>query len=111
MSDHAMVINYAYCTGCHTCEVACRQEKGIPVKEWGVKLAEMGPAKLAGSWEWDYVPIPSSLCDMCEERLSEGKRAACKHHCLAQCIEVVPIEEIPNALARAKGKTDLFLGN
>ena len=41
MSKYAMVVNYKYCTACHSCEVACRQELEIPVEEWGIKLAEM----------------------------------------------------------------------
>ena len=44
MKKHALLIDYKYCTGCHSCEVACRQEKGIESQdEWGIKLAEFGP--------------------------------------------------------------------
>ena len=93
MADYAMVVDYKYCTGCHTCEVACRNEKGLPREEDGVKLAEMGPVELGGSWMWNYVPIPTSLCDLCAERLERGQKAACEHHCLAQCLSVVPLEE------------------
>ena len=47
----------------------------------------MGPVKMRGEWLWDYVPVPSDLCDLCEERVSQGKKPACVHHCLAQCME------------------------
>ena len=33
MSKRAMLINYKYCTGCHSCEVSCRKEKGLSLDE------------------------------------------------------------------------------
>ena len=95
MTKHALVIDYKYCTGCHTCEVACRQEKRIESQEeWGIKLAEFGPEKLAGEWYWNYVPGPSSLCDLCESRLEEGKKPACVHHCQSLAMEFGPVDEL-----------------
>ena len=60
MNEYALLIDYKYCTGCHVCEVSCRKEHDIPLDEWGIKLNEMGPVKMGGSWLWDYVPIPVS---------------------------------------------------
>ena len=78
MSDYALLIDYKYCTGCHVCEVSCRKEHDIPLDEWGIKLNEMGPVKMRGEWLWDYVPVPSDLCDLCEERVSQARsRPAC----------------------------------
>lgn len=95
MGAYALIIDYKYCTGCHSCEVACRQEKEITSpEEWGIKLAEFGPEKLADEWYWNYVPVPSSLCDVCSERIEQGKKPACVHHCLAQCMEAVPLGEV-----------------
>lgn len=107
MEKHALLIDYKYCTGCHSCEVACRQEKGIKSQEeWGIKLVELGPEMLDGSWYWNYVPIPSSLCDLCEDRLESDKKPACVHHCLAQCMEVVPLEKLPSRMSElGKGVT------
>ena len=100
MKKHALLIDYKYCTGCHSCEVACRQEKGIESQdEWGIKLAEFGPERLAGKWDWTYVPVPSTLCDLCESRLEEGLKPACAHHCLAKCMEAVPLEDVPARMA------------
>ena len=38
-----ILINYEYCTGCHSCEVACRNELGLAAGEFGIKLTEVGP--------------------------------------------------------------------
>ena len=100
MAKYGILADAQWCSGCHSCEVACRQEKAIASQEeWGVKLAEFGPERLAGAWYWNYVPVPSSLCDLCASRLEEGKAPACVHHCLAKCMEAVPLEELPRRMA------------
>ena len=102
MKTHGLLIDYKYCTGCHACEIACRNEHGIAGDEWGIKVAEIGPLKLKGKWAWDYIPMPTDLCDLCEERRVAGKKPACVHHCLAACMEVVPVEDI-SARMQASG--------
>lgn len=107
---YGMVINYGYCTNCHSCEVSCRKEKELPLEEWGIKVLQVGPQKLAGEWEWDYLPVPSSLCDMCEERIEDGKLPLCQLHCLADVIRVVPVDRIGEEVANiGAGKTTCFV--
>ena len=38
-----LLINYEFCTGCHSCEVSCQMEHDLPVDRWGIKLAKVGP--------------------------------------------------------------------
>ena len=76
---YGMLIDYGNCTNCGTCMIACRKEKGLSLEEWGITVNEIGPAKLGGSWEWDYVPTPSRLCDLCAGRMAEGKLPSCQH--------------------------------
>ena len=111
MTKRAMVIDYKYCTGCGSCEVSCRKEKGLDLDVWGISVQEIGPAKFPdGTWEWDYVPVPSSLCDLCEDRLQEGKVPLCQLHCLSAVINVVPVEEVSDLLAKAQhGKVSVYL--
>ncbi len=105
MTTHALLIDYKYCTGCHSCELACRQEKHIEdVDQWGIKVAEFGPEMLEGKWYWDYVAVPSSICDLCADRIAEGKKPACVHHCLAKCMEAVTLEELPVRMAELGGE-------
>lgn len=88
MSDQALLINYELCTGCHSCEVACKEEHDIPLGKWGIKVAEDGPWKIEDeNWHWDYVPIPTELCDMCEARLAEGKQPMCVQSCQPKVME------------------------
>lgn len=109
MSQYALVINYENCTGCHTCEVACRQEKGLPVDQWGIKVLEEGPKQIEGKWEWNYIPVRSWVCDFCTDRIQAGKKAACEHHCLAQCIEVVSADQMHKALESMEGNSAAFV--
>ena len=95
MSRNGLLIDYYYCTGCHSCEVACKNEHDLPVGKWGIKITELGPWKIApDQWEYSYVPIPTSLCDLCKDRVAKGKKPSCVHHCLAQVIEYGPVEEL-----------------
>ena len=106
---YGMLIDYGNCTNCGTCMIACRKEKGLSLEEWGITVNEIVPAKLGGSWEWDYVPTPSRLCDLCAGRMAEGKLPSCQHHCLAKVIEVLPLEEIPARMAEIGTKVTCYL--
>lgn len=104
MSRNGLLIDYEYCTGCHSCEVACRNEKNMPHDKWGIKLNEVGPFNLEGDkWEWDYVATPTTLCDLCKDRIEKGEQPACVLHCLGKCMEVGPVEELAKKM-EAKGK-------
>lgn len=109
MSRNALVIDYKYCTGCHTCEVGCRKEKKLPVEEWGIRLTEHGPAMIDGQWMWNYVPVPSSVCDCCAERLEAGDKPYCVKHCLAQCMQVVAVEDLFRVLEELGNDVAVFV--
>ena len=38
-----LLIDYEYCTGCHSCEVACREEHSFGIGTFGIKVMEDGP--------------------------------------------------------------------
>ena len=40
MARYALLIDHDFCTGCHTCEVACQQEHNYPVGTNGVVVTE-----------------------------------------------------------------------
>lgn len=104
MSRNGLLIDYEYCTGCHSCEVACKKERNLPIGKWGIKIAEIGPWEVApDKWEYSFVPIPTELCDLCGERTAKGKAPACVHHCQAKVMEYGPVEELAEKMV-AKGK-------
>ena len=108
MTEYGMLIDYEWCTGCHSCETACQMEHHLPVGQFGIKLNEIGPFEYAPDrWQLSYVPVPTDLCDFCAERQAKGKLPTCQHHCQAQCLEVGPIDELAKKIA-SKNKLVLF---
>lgn len=96
-----LIIQYDYCTGCHSCEVACKKEHGFEEGQNGIKVFQYGPAK-TGDKKWDYfhIPVPTDLCDMCAERVEAGKLPTCVHHCQAKVMEFGPVEELAQKMTR-----------
>lgn len=92
---NGLLVDYEYCTGCHTCEMACKVEHGFGEGVWGIKLSQIGPYAMGEEkWDFHYVPVPTGLCDLCEERTDEGRWPTCVHHCQAQVIEYGDVEEL-----------------
>lgn len=109
MSKNGLLIDYGFCTGCHACEVACKSEHGFAPDQWGIKVVQLGPWELEeDKWEYDFVPIPTDLCDLCEERVSMGKLPTCVHHCQAMSMQFGPVEELA-AEAAQDSKMVLFI--
>lgn len=83
------------CVGCKACEVACQKEHGWTHEEFGIRVFQDGPrANPDGSWEYTYFPLPTSQCDLCEERVGKGKLPTCVHHCFAGCMKYGTVEEL-----------------
>ena len=102
-NNRGLLIQYDFCTGCHSCEVACKKEHGLAKGEYGIKLMEYGPAKKPdGRWDYFFVPVPTDRCDMCAERLDAGKIPACVHHCQPKVMEYGDVEELAKKLAYIK---------
>lgn len=110
MQDHGLLVDNYYCTGCHSCEIACRNEKGLALGEWGIKVLELGPWKRPDGkhWEHRYVPVLTSECDLCVDRVSEGEQPSCVLHCLASVIEYGTLEDLASSMSR-KGKMATLL--
>ncbi|MEC4271870.1 oxidoreductase [Adlercreutzia sp. R25] len=106
---NGLLIDYEWCTHCHSCEVACKEEHGIPVGQWGIHLHDEGPwEKDDGKMNWFTVPVPTDLCDLCESRVSEGREPTCVHHCLASCMKFGPVDELAKELEK-KPRQVLFV--
>jgi Fe-S-cluster-containing dehydrogenase component len=100
----ALLVDYKYCTGCHACEVACKKELDLEKGQFGIHVFQEGPWPLAdGKWEYKYVPMTTSLCDMCANRVSVGKPPTCVHHCPARIIFYGEVDELVTLLAEKPG--------
>lgn len=104
---YGLLINYEFCTGCHSCEVSCQMEHDLPVDRWGIKIQKIGPWHIGGDdYQYDFVPVPTDRCDRCAKRQDSGKVPSCVQHCQAGCIYVGTLDEVSDKLG--KGKVVLF---
>ncbi len=108
MPRHGLLIDYEFCTGCHTCEIACKEEHDLPVGQWGIKINQSGPMQYAeDKWTYDYIPVPTDLCDLCRDRVAGGLQPACVKHCQAGVMKYGTIKELSEYM-ELKSKTVLF---
>lgn len=97
------VIDYEYCTGCHTCEIACQQEHGLEPDQFGIKISQIGPDQIDDrTWQYEFLPIPTDRCDKCAERQDEGKLPSCQQHCQAGCIYIGQLSDLESKLEKDK---------
>lgn len=98
-NKYGLMINYDFCTGCHTCEVACKKLHNLEKGQFGIHLLQDGPRIDArGKWEYTYIPYPTHLCDLCASRVDEGRLPMCVHHCQAGCMEFGTYDELAKKL-------------
>ena len=107
-----ILVDYEWCSGCHTCEMACTVElthKQFPEGHCGVKIHEEGIYQIGeDKWTDIFMPIFTDLCDKCEERMAAGeKEPSCVKHCQAKCLKFGELEDLAKDLA-AKPKQVLY---
>jgi Fe-S-cluster-containing dehydrogenase component len=98
VGKNGLFINYDYCTGCHACEVACKQEHGYAAGVWGIMVKEYTHSS-PGRVQVDFLPMPTELCDLCAARTHAGERPACVKHCMSACMEYGELEQLTRLLA------------
>ncbi len=104
--EYGLFIDYEFCSGCHACEVACKKEHDMPKGDFGIKILQDGPRKNSnGTYEYNYIPVPTSLCDLCAARVAAGKLPTCVHHCQAKVMVYGPIEELAEKAKKAGKKS------
>ena len=98
MAAYGLLIDYEWCTGCRSCEMACTAEHGFPVGQCGVKVNEIGPWSFdedeAQRWQLDYQPAFTDQCDLCAARTEVGKPPTCVKHCQAACLSYGRLEDL-----------------
>ena len=107
-----ILVDYEWCSGCHTCEMACTVElthKSFPEGHCGVKLHEEGIYQVSeDKWIDINMPIFTDLCDQCAERMAQGEsEPTCVKHCQANALKYGDIDELARDLA-AKPKQVLY---
>ncbi len=85
-SQRLLIAKTVRCVGCHTCEVACRQEHG----EARIRIHEVGPVRTEdGEMRSLSLPIGCDSCDLCAERTAQGAEPACVVACPTNALSLV----------------------
>lgn len=106
MPRNGLLINYEYCTGCHACEVACKQEHNYPAGTGGITVKEFiteTPERIYV----DYIPITTRFCDLCAERTKRGEPPACVKHCQAVIMWYGPVTALTKIM-ESKPRSVIF---
>ena len=106
--EYGLLIDYEYCTGCHTCEIACSQEHHWPAGMAGIKVIEVVQKMPKDKAHLDYLVFPTKLCILCPRRTKKGLEPACVQHCMAACMKFGRIEELANEMGK-KPRTVLWV--
>lgn len=103
MPENALLVDYEYCTGCHACEVACKQEHRIPAgKAGGVIVNEFIHEFPNGKMHITYFPFFTKLCFFCAPRVKKGLLPSCVKHCMANCLKYGPLEDLSKELPQRR---------
>lgn len=100
-ANYGLLIDYEFCSGCHSCEMACKVAKDLNEEQFGIKLEQIGPwAKPDGGYMYRYYPVPTDVCDLCADRVAAGKLPSCVHHCQASVMRYGTLDELAEELKR-----------
>lgn len=103
MAAKGLLIDTEWCSGCHTCEIACQMEHQLPVGQTGILVQEIGPWEIGdGKWQLSYLPALTVQCNGCAERVGKGKLPTCVQHCQARCLEYGDIDELAQKMGPKK---------
>jgi Fe-S-cluster-containing dehydrogenase component len=95
---YGLLIDYEYCTGCYSCQVACCQEYGWEAGISGMQVFE-SVQKLPNDKAYvSFLPFPTELCILCTPRTKKGLEPACVKHCMANVITWGRLEDLAKKL-------------
>ena len=103
-----ILMNTEYCTGCHSCEVACKKRVGTTAEgEFGIKLTETGPWKSGHRQSRRRMGVDVDARHHQGMRpmrgpCAKGKMPMCVQHCQAWCMYHGEVEDLAKKM---DGKT------
>ena len=106
--EFGLLIDYEYCTGCHSCEVACAQEYQHKPGVRGIRVSRSSRNCPMAACIRTYFPFPTETCILCPHLTKEGLEPACAKHCMAACMKYGRIEE-PAAEVGRKSRMVLWV--
>ena len=107
MGEYGILVEYDFCCGCFTCEIACKQELGLPAGQSGIRVRKVGPEIMNGKLNVYWFPLPTDTCNLCEHRIKEGGIPSCVKHCVTACLKFGKLEDLVQYM-KQRPRTMLF---
>lgn len=107
MAKYGLLIHYDFCTGCHTCAVACQQEHDYPAGKCGIRVTEHVYEAIKKPVAIDYLPFVTELCDLCASRQKSGEEPACVKHCQSFCMKFGELDKLVKIM-KVESRSVLF---
>ncbi len=106
MPRFGLLIDYEFCVGCRSCEIACKMEHGRPEDQQGIVVQEVIPTDPEGRTY--FIPIPTDRCNLCGARRGKGMKPSCVKHCWTGVIRFGTVDELTSQMG-PKGKTVVWI--
>ena len=98
--EYGLLIDYEYCTGCYTCQLACCQEYGWEAGMSGMQVIEQVQKLPNEKVYLTFLPFPTELCILCKPRTNKGLEPTCVKHCMANVIKWGRLEDLSKEMGR-----------
>lgn len=98
--EYGLLIDYEYCTGCFSCQIACSQEYRWPEEMAGIRVMEIVQKLPNDKAYLTFVPFPTELCILCAPRTKKGLEPACVKHCMANCMTFGRLEDLSKEMGK-----------
>lgn len=87
VEQHGILVDLDRCVGCHACEIACKQENKVPLGTRWIKMIQIGPRKVDGRLQMEFVPFLLDGCNLCRHRTEIGYEPACVANCPTEALK------------------------
>jgi Fe-S-cluster-containing dehydrogenase component len=100
-----VLLNAERCTGCYSCQSACRDTNHVPFEEKWLEVVRRKPVMIDGELNLYHLLAPP--LEKCQECVERENPPLCERVCMASCIYVRPVEQLL-PLLKTKGKWVLY---
>jgi Fe-S-cluster-containing dehydrogenase component len=100
-----MLLDAERCTGCYSCQSACRETNRVPFEEKWLEVIRRKPVMVDGEPQLYHLLAP--VLDKCAGCVERENPPLCERVCMASCLYVAPVEKLL-PLLKKKGKWVLY---
>jgi Fe-S-cluster-containing dehydrogenase component len=87
-----MLIDLKRCTGCFSCQTACRETNGYSYDEYWLQVVRRDPVLVDGELRMYHILAPS--LDKCAECVARESPPLCEKVCMGKALFVAPVEKL-----------------